>query len=85
MVLSSWKNPGGFPTLCSGTSRVDKVDLAFCTMVNDDAPGSRLAKLGMVVALPPYVILLRADCADVRRPGLGVSENDLGGAGCDGE
>jgi len=88
MVLSSCRNPGGFPTLCSGTNRlgkVDRVDLALCTMVNDDAPGSWSTEFGIVVARPPYVILLRMDCADVRRPGLGVSENDLGGMGWDGE
>jgi len=85
MVLISWRNPGAFPTLCSGTSRVDKVDLALCIMVNDDAPGSWSTEFGMVAARPPYVILLRTDWADVRRPGLGASENDLGGTGWDGE
>jgi len=85
MVFISWTNPGGFPTLCSGTNRVDRVDLALCTMVNDDAPGSWLMEFGIMVARPPYVVLLRADCADVRRPGLGASENDLGGTGWDGE
>jgi len=73
--------------LWPGTSRVERVDLARCSTVNDDPFGLCwvATEPDILAALPPYVILLRKDCADVRRPGLGMSENDLGGTWWDGE
>ena len=78
--------PGGLPTLCSGTNRVETLVLTLCK--NGGAGGfvSVPAGVSTFEPRPPHVILLRKDWDDVRRPRLGCgSEKDLGGAVCEGE
>jgi len=83
MVLNSRMMPGAFPTLCSGTNKLETFVLTVCT--NDVV--ETFFSLGSVgrfafAPQPPNVTRLRKDWADVRRPrGWYCSERDLGGAG----
>lgn len=83
MVLSSRIIPGAFPTLCSGTNKVETFVLTVCT--NDVVETLfSLASVGRFpfAPQPPNVTRLRKDWADVRRPRrLYCSERDLGGTG----
>ena len=84
MVLNSRKKPGGFPTLWSGTSNLEKFDFALCNIV--DEVSWVVTEFTLLAARPPHVILLRKDWDEVRRPGLEVgSVKDFGGTTWDGE
>ena len=87
IVLNSRMKPGAFPTLCSGTNRLESFVLTVCTNdVVDTLLMLASAGRSFFALQPPYVILLRKDWAEVRRPPLcGGSVKDLGGAGWEGE